>query len=66
MCSCLGELEKKILGDKSYKAISQNERKRSNALMDEVDIRQEQIDNVSKVMKILGKKIKDIVEIKTV
>ena len=37
-----------------------------SALMDEVDIRQEQIDNVSKVMKILGKKIKDIVEIKTV
>ena len=27
-----------------------------SALMDEVDIRQEQIDNVSKVMKILGKK----------
>ena len=26
-----------------------------SALMDEVDIRQEQIDNVSKVMKILGK-----------
>lgn len=37
-----------------------------SALMDEVDIRQEQINNVSRVMKFQEKIIKDIVEIKTV
>lgn len=37
-----------------------------SALMDEVDIRQEQINNVSRVVKFQEKIIKDIVEIKTV
>lgn len=37
-----------------------------SALMDEVDIRQEQINNVSRVMKFQEKIMKDIVEIKTV
>ena len=37
-----------------------------SALMDEVDIRQEKINNVSRVVKFQEKIIKDIVEIKTV